>query len=174
MGEKNDIKSINEDIARRFSSIADKLKQASNIVDLLEMLLDEVENKFHVPFVWFSFIEDEKNAPIIRNIASSDKLKIRLNLISRTSLEKLVLGEPKPVLINKTLKPYYKLFPERKKYFVKSMAIVPLQIKNEIIGSWNNGDVSAERYSPDMDTYFLQKCARLISMRLAEFTASSG
>ena len=28
MGEKNDIKSINEDIARRFSSIADKLKQA--------------------------------------------------------------------------------------------------------------------------------------------------
>jgi len=32
MGEKNDIKSINEDIARRFSSIADKLKQASNIV----------------------------------------------------------------------------------------------------------------------------------------------
>jgi len=49
MGEKNDIKSINEDIARRFSSIADKLKQASNIVDLLEMLLDEVENKFHVP-----------------------------------------------------------------------------------------------------------------------------
>ena len=54
------------------------------------------------------------------------------------------------------------------------MAIVPLQIKNEIIGSWNNGDVSAERYSPDMDTYFLQKCAQLISMRLAEFTSSSG
>jgi len=174
MGEKDDIKRINEDIARRFSSIADKLKQASNIVDLLETLLDEVENKFQVPFVWFSFIEDEKNASIIRKIASSDKLKIRLNLISRTSFEKLVLGEPKPVLINKTLKPYYKLFPERKKYFVKSMAIVPLQIKNEIIRSWNNCDVSAERYSPDMDTYFLQKCAQLISVRLAEFTASGG
>ena len=74
----------------------------------------------------------------------------------------------KPVLVNKNLNHYYRLFPEHRKYFVKSLALVPFKIKNELIGSWNNGDAVQTRYTPDMETNLLQKLSRLISARLDE------
>jgi uncharacterized protein YigA (DUF484 family) len=168
MKQEDKVKKINEEIARRFTAIENKLNGASDIASMLEILFDEVENQFQIPFVWLTLIDENENATVIEAVKSSDKLKTRLNLISRDVFEKLVGEGVKPVLINNNLKPYYKLFPQSKKYFVKSMAIVPLCLKNEIIGSWNNGDVSPERYAPDMDTDVLEKFANSISKRLTQ------
>jgi uncharacterized protein YigA (DUF484 family) len=168
MKQEDDVKQFNEKIGRRFSAIENKLNGASDIAGMLEILFDEVENEFQIPFVWLSLIDETENTAIIEAVNSSDKLKTRLNLISRDVFEKLLKEGAKPVLINNNLKHYYKLFPQSKKYFAKSMAIVPLRIKNEIIGSWNNGDVSPERYSPDMDTDILEEFAKRISKRLTE------
>ena len=168
MKQEDELKQVNEDIARRFAAIENKLSGASDIAGMLEIIFDEVENEFQIPFVWLTLIDESENAAIIEAVKSSDKLKTRLNLISRAVFEKLLKEDVKPVLINNNLKPYYKLFPQSKKYFAKSMAIVPLRIKNEIIGSWNNGDVSPERYSPDMDTDILEEFAKRISKRLTQ------
>jgi len=166
MKKEDKVKQVNEEIARRFSAIENKLNGAPDIAGMLEILFDEVENEFQIPFVWLTLIDESENAAIVEAVKSSDKLKTRLNLIGRAVFEKLLKEGVKPVLINNNLKPYYKLFPQSKKYFAKSMAIVPLRIKNEIIGSWNNGDVSPERYAPDMDTDILEKFANRISKRL--------
>lgn len=168
MKQEDKVKKINEEIARRFTAIENKLNGASDIAGMLEILFDEVENQFQIPFVWLTLIDENENATVIEAVKSSDKLKTMLNLIGRDVFEKLVGEGVKPVLINNNLKPYYKLFPQSKKYFVKSMAIVPLCLKNEIIGSWNNGDVSPERYAPDMDTDVLEKFANSISKRLTQ------
>ena len=168
MKQEDKLKQVNEEIARRFTSIKNKLNGASDIAGMLEILFDEVENEFQIPFVWLTLVDENKNATVIEAVKSSDKLKTRLNLISRAVFEKLLKEGVKPVLINNNLKPYYKLFPQSKKYFAKSMAIVPLCLNDEIIGSWNNGDVSPERYAPDMDKDILEKFANLISNRLTE------
>ena len=168
MKQEDKLKQVNEEIARRFTSIKNKLNGASDIAGMLETLFDEVENEFQIPFVWLTLINENKNATVIEAVKSSDKLKTRLNLISRAVFDELLKEGVKPVLINNNLKPYYKLFPQSKKYFAKSMAIVPLCLNDEIIGSWNNGDVSPERYSPDMDTDILEHFAKLISNRLTE------
>ncbi len=168
MKQEDKLKQVNEEIARRFTAIENKLTGVSDISGMLEILLEEVENEFQIPFVWLTLIDEIENAAIIEMVKSSDKLKTRLNLISRAVFGKLLKEGVKPVLINNNLKPYYKLFPQSKKYFAKSMAIVPLCLNDEIIGSWNNGDVSPERYAPDMDTDILEKFANLISNRLTE------
>jgi len=168
MKQEDELKQVNEDIGRRFTTIENKLSGASDIAGMLEILFDEVENEFQIPFVWLTLIDESENVEIIEAVKSSDKLKTRLNLISRTVFEKLLKEGVKPVLINNNLKSYYKLFPQSKKYFAKSMAIVPLCLKNKIIGSWNNGDVSPKRYSPDMDTDILEKFSNRISKRLTE------
>ncbi|MEQ8181980.1 MAG: hypothetical protein ABRQ29_09720, partial [Smithellaceae bacterium] len=73
-----------------------------------------------------------------------------------------------PVLANKDLQPFYKLLPSTNKFFVKSLAVIPLYINDEIVGSWNNGDVLSDRYLPDMDTRLLQQLGQKISARLTE------
>jgi hypothetical protein len=72
----------------------------------------------------------------------------------------------KPVLVNKDLQPFYKLLPPSSKYFVKSLAIVPFSIDDQIIGSWNNGDAVGDRYMPDMETGLLSKLAESVSRSL--------
>ena len=168
MKQEDKLKQVNEDIGRRFTTIKNKLNGASDITGILEILFDEVENEFQIPFVWLTLIDESENTTIIEAVKSSGKLKTRLNLIGRAVFEELLIEGVKPVLINNNLKPYYKLFPQSKRYFAKSMAIVPLCLKNKIIGSWNNGDVSPKRYSPDMDTDILEKFANRISKRLTE------
>jgi uncharacterized protein YigA (DUF484 family) len=65
------------------------------------------------------------------------------------------------------MKPFYKLLPRNKKYFIKSLAIAPITLKGEIIGSINHGDSSNLRYQPGMDTSLLEKLAANVSARLA-------
>jgi hypothetical protein len=64
------------------------------------------------------------------------------------------------------LQPFYKLLPSSSKYFVKSLAIVPFSIGDQIIGSWNNGDAVGDRYTRDMETGLLSKLAESVSRSL--------
>ena len=170
MSRKAEIKSINEDIVRRFALIEGRLKGCSSPEVLLAELLERVEEQFHVPFVWCSIITDEKNAQLIKKARSSPKLKGRLNLIGRELFEKIMTDGAGPLLVNSSLKPYFKLFPDGEKYFIKSMAIVPLQINGGIIGCWISADARQDRYQPGMHTDILQKFAEFVSRRLSELS----
>ena len=98
-------------------------------------------------------------------------LKNRLKVISPDLFEHILPGGLQPVLANKELQLYYKLLPPANKFFVKSLAVIPFTINDEIAGSWNNGDVSSDRYLPDMDTRLLQKLGQKVSARLTELVS---
>ncbi|MFA5321738.1 MAG: GAF domain-containing protein [Smithella sp.] len=172
MNKKESIEHINTKIASGFEKIENKLKEAENIADLFEALFAEIEEEFQVPFVWFSVADISKSAPVIEAIKASSILKDRLNVIRPNLFREIFFSGLKPVLVNNNLKPYYKLFPPNKGYFVKSMAMVPFKMNGEIVGSWNNGDAAQNRYSPDMDTNLLQKLARSLSSRLDEIVGA--
>ena len=107
-----------------------------------------------------------KQASTVTSIKSSDILKNRLNVITPELFREILPADLKPVLANKDLQPFYKLLPSNNKYFVRSLAIVPFKFRDEIVGSWNNGDAYHNRYTPDMETSLLQKLAQSVSVRL--------
>jgi uncharacterized protein YigA (DUF484 family) len=169
MNKKENIERINTKIASGFEKIEMKLAEAKDVAELFEILFTGVEEEFGVPFVWLTIADTKKNLRFIEAAQSSGFLKDRLNIVKPDFYKEIFSSGLKPVLVNKNLTHYYRLFPEHRKYFVKSMALVPFKINGELTASWNNGDAVQSRYTPDMETNLLQKIARLLSSRLDEF-----
>lgn len=168
MDKKDNIERINTKIASGFEKIEKKLAEAKDVADLFEILFTGIEEEFNVPFVWLTIADTKKNMRVIEAAKSSNFLKDRLNIVKPSFFKEIFSAGLKPVLVNKNLTNYYRLFPEHRKYFIKSLALVPFKINGEYTASWNNGDAVQSRYTPEMETNLLQKLARLISTRLDE------
>ncbi|MDI6741267.1 MAG: DUF484 family protein [Smithella sp.] len=166
MKKKENLEHINSKISSGFEKIERKLLEAKNVAGLFEILFEEIEKEFQVPFVWLTLSDNAKALPVAEALKSSEALKERLNLIKQEKFQEIFYSGLKPILVNKNLKPYYKLFPANQKYFVKSMAMVPFKIKGEVAACWNNGDSDQSRYAPDMETSLLQKLSHAVSKRL--------
>jgi uncharacterized protein YigA (DUF484 family) len=167
MNEPVDILKINEVLAEKFLRIEESLPTYLTIKDLFEKLLARIEEEFQIPFIWISILNEENAIDIIKALKSSHILKDRVNIIDRTVFLNLVAESTMPRLINDNLKPFYKLLPRNKKYFIKSLAIAPITLNSEIIGSINYGDFSSLRYQPGMDTTLLERLACNVSARLS-------
>jgi len=168
MNKTEDIERINTKIAASLGKIEAALSEARDIAGLFEILFAGIEKEFEVPFVWLTLVDTVNNQPIIAAIKSSDILQDRLKVITPELFCEIIPAGLKPVLVNKDLQPYYKLLPSNRKYFVKSLALIPFKVNDEIAGSWNNGDAYHDRYTPDMETNLLQNLARSVSVRLIE------
>lgn len=172
-----DLKSIferlktNEEIARRFHTVETKILSILNFVDLFETLLTSIMKEFKVPYVWLSLIKNSELTNLLQSQESSDILKERLNLINRNTFIKLVGNNTKPILANKNLKPYFKIFPKTRKYLIKSIAVVPIFLDGEIVGSLNQADISPSRFQPGLDTSLLEHLTVKVSLCLSNVAA---
>lgn len=171
MNETVDIVKRNEEIARKLSKIEENLPSFLNVTDLFEKLIIQTEEEFHIPFVWISLINERVLAGLIKMLKSSKILKERINIIDRAAFFDLVPNSITPKLANDNMKPFYKLLPRNKKYFIKSLAVAPITLNSEIIGSINYGDFSSLRYQPGMDTSLLEKLVSNVSSRLTAIIA---
>jgi uncharacterized protein YigA (DUF484 family) len=172
INKTEDIGRINTKLTDSFERIKASLSEANDIAGLFENLFAGIEKEFEVPYVWLTLIDTKTTVPVIAAIKSSDILIDRFKAIKPELFCEILPTGIKPVLVNKDLQPYYKLLPSTRKYFVKSMALVPFKIKEEIIGSWNNGDAYRDRYTPEMGTDLLQNLAQSVSVRLTELVAA--
>lgn len=166
MDNREKLDQVNTKIAAGFCRVEKHLAGAQIIADLFITLAAQIEKEFQVPFVWFSFSDRAKAFPVFEEITSANALKGRISVIRQDVFSGIFFSGWKPILVNKNLRPYYKLFPPNQKYFVKSLALVPFKINGEFLGSWNNGDVAQNRYSPDMDTTLLQTLSKTFSTQL--------
>ncbi len=173
MYEMDEIKRINQEISVKFGVIEVHIAHAKSIAGLFETLFADIEKEFAVPFVWLTLVEKEITAPIIEAVQSSALLKNRLGLISEDLFQRILADGLQPVLANKDMQLFYKLLPSTNKFFVKSLAAIPLFINDEVAGSWNNGDVLSDRYRSDMDTRLLQKLGQKISARLTDLASGA-
>jgi len=171
MGKKEDIERLNEEIAARFHKIEEDVAGAETIAGLFEVLLTGIEREFDVPFVWLTLTDHTVAAPLIEAVNASGILKNRLCVVSPELLQTILPQGLQPVLANKDLQPFYRLMPPSRKYFARSVAIVPLALDGQMIGTWNNGDADAGRYAADMDTALLSSLACRISLRLTQLVA---
>jgi uncharacterized protein YigA (DUF484 family) len=161
-----DIPSINEGIACKFRKIEVRLARRRSAVGLFEALLTDIQREFCIPFVWLSLILIPELAGLQKSMERSPFLNDRLKIIEQAAFLELVPGGVTPLLVTGDLRPFFRLLPPSRKYFIRSLAISPLTLHGRLIGSLNQGDPSLERYEPGMDTTLLMHLAQSVSARL--------
>lgn len=161
----------NETITKKFYSVESKILSILNFKDFLEGLLTSIRDTFHVPYVWITLIKHTEVEELMNTMSVSEALKEKTNLIDRDYFIRLIDNDVTPLLANQDLKPFYKLLPPNQKYLIKSIAIAPISLDGEIIGSLNQGDISPDRYSPRIDTSLLEQLAVKVSLCLSNVTA---
>ena len=157
----------NKELADKFTRIEEELPLFSEPRELFEKLLVRLHEEFDVPFVWLSIVNRSDVGGLVRDLRSSTILADRLNVIDEAQFLELAPQSEKPVLANKDLHPFYRLFPKNKKFFIKSVAVAPLTLDGRVIGSINYGDADSMRYEPGMDTSLLQHLTGVVSSCLS-------
>ncbi|MFO8047633.1 MAG: sensor domain-containing diguanylate cyclase [Desulfosudaceae bacterium] len=162
----------NEELARKFYEVEKKILRILKFKDLFDALLAEIKSQFNVPYVWISLIENSEATRLLESIADiDDQLKASINTIDYGSFAALVGNQTEPILANDGLKPYYKLLPGEKNFLIRSLAIAPITMDGEIIGSLNQGDADQNRFVPGMETSLLEQLATKVSLCLSNVTA---
>ena len=173
----NDIDTIlerlrqNEEITRKFHEIETRILSIVNFRDLFEVLLVLIKEKFNVPYVWISMIDQSEVSSLIQSLETSESLKEKINIIARENFLNLIGRRLDPLLANHDMEPFKKLLPENQNYFIKSIAIAPISLDGEIIGSLNQADFSRSRFQPGIDTSRLEQLAVKVSLCLSNVTA---
>ena len=166
MNTEEGLKGINQIIAASFGKVTENVLAGKTVRGLFENLLEGIEREFGIPFVWLTLIENEIDGRLVTELNSSEILKSRFSVVSEDFIKTILPADTKPVLANRELRTFYRLLPPERKYFIKSIAVVPFTIGGRLAGTWNNGDADANRYEPDMKTDYLENLAAQISRRL--------
>ena len=161
----------NEKIAKKFFQVETKILSILNFKDFFEILLTEIKEIFKVPHVWISLVKTSEVTNLIRHLESSRILGKNINIIDQNSFQQLLGNNTTPLLANDNLKPFYKIINIKRKYLIRSIAIAPIAIDGEVIGSLNQADFSPTRFQPDIDTGLLEHLAVKISLCLSNVTA---
>ncbi|MFP4445065.1 MAG: DUF484 family protein [Desulfosudaceae bacterium] len=162
----------NEELARKFYEVEKKILTILKFEDLFGVLLSEIKGQFNVPYVWISLIENSEALRLLESMSELDEsLKKSINTIDQGAFTALVGHQTEPILANDGLKPFYKLLPGDKNFLIRSLAIAPISMDGEIIGSLNQGDADQHRFEPGMDTSLLEQLATKVSLCLSNVTA---
>lgn len=172
MGDILDLLKKNEEIARKFLEVESALNSADSPASLLETLLRKLEKEFNIPYAWYTFVQRTGTADLIQHLAMTESLREKMGILDEESFREILPQQGIPILANENLRSFYKLFPRSRKFFLKSIAVVPLTLRGELIGSLNLGDAHPGRYHAGMDTSLLQQLADRISERLERMVFS--
>jgi uncharacterized protein YigA (DUF484 family) len=169
-----DILKINDENACKFQKIKTDLTTRRSAVELFETLFTEIETEFGVPFAWLSLIRLPETAGLLESLEASVLLRERINSIEQALFLEIISNAASPLLVSGDLRPFFRLLPHNRKYFIRSLAVSPITLHGRLIGSMNHGDASPTRYEPGMDTTLLMHLARSVSDRLTQILPPHG
>ena len=161
----------NEQVDKKFHEIETRILSILNFKDFFEVLLTEIQKQFGVPCVWISLIDNSEVSDLVQFIKESDILRPRISVVDRDLFMDLVGNRRQPLLINQNIEPYYQFFPQGRDDQIKSLAVAPISLDGEMIGSFNQADFSKERFQPGIDTSRLEQLAAKVSVCLSNVTA---
>lgn len=161
----------NEQIVRKLFDIESNILGTTQFRDLFENLLTQIEQQFAIPHVWLTLVHDEAMTHLIADLQQSPQTKTHLVIVDESTFRALAGEGESPLLVNERLDRYSPLVPPVFRGSLGSLAIAPIRFEGRIIGSFNQGDADATRFSPDKDTFFLRQLAVKVSICLANVTA---
>jgi len=157
----------NEELDRKFFEIQTAVLSTLNFEDLFSKLLNLIKEKFGIPYVWLTLIEGSKPAHLMRQLRLSEPVAF----IERADFIQAVGPSGTPLLVNRGLEKQGCLQPTGVFYDYRSLAVVPISLDGEIIGSFNQADPSLQRFRPGIDTCYLEQLALVVSICLSNVVA---
>ncbi len=161
----------NEEIALKFFEVEMSVLSTLNFHDFFEKLLSEIMEKFDVGFVWVTLVQTSKAARLIQTYASTAIPEKHLKIVDRRKFTLVVQDTGKPTLRNEGLSLYEIIMPKGPGKGFNSLAIVPISLDGDIVGSLNFADTSPDRFSPDADTILLEQLGLVVSICLSNVAA---
>lgn len=161
----------NEIVARKFHEIEISILTILNFQDFIEKLLLEISSKFSVPYTWVSIIEESSISKYLHTIQNSNLLRTSTAFLSKKIFSDITRNRLKPLLANKNLNGFKALIPEASDYEIGSIAVAPITLDGEIVGSFNQADKDIFRFEPGIDTSLLEQLAIKVSLCLSNVTA---
>jgi len=162
---------INEAISDKFFEIETEILRTLNFQDLFITLLSAIREKFEIPFVCLSLIDDSELSSLVKGIVEPRILEGNVSFAKSELLEGILQGKNSPVFLNDNLEICHPLFPWMNKSKMRSLAVVPLFIDGKLCGSLNQADSSLIRFRPGIDGTFLSRLATMISISISNVTA---
>ncbi len=161
----------NEIVARKFHEIEISILTVLNFHDFIEVLLFEISSKFSIAYTWISIIEESSITQYLQNVQNSGLLKKSTAFLSKEQFLKITRNRLRPLLANEKLNKFNALIPEASDYEIGSIAIAPITLDGEIVGSINQADKDVYRFEPGIDTSLLEQLALKVSLCLSNVTA---
>lgn len=161
----------NEIVTRRFNEIENSILTILNFQDFIEKLLSEISNKFSVPYTWLSIIEESKISRYLHGIKNSELLSTSTAFLPKDAFLNITQNRLKPLLANKELGRFDPIIPQATDYDVGSIAMAPITLDGEIVGSINQADKDEHRFEPGIDSSLLEQLALKVSLCLSNVTA---
>jgi diguanylate cyclase (GGDEF)-like protein len=160
----------NEEIARKFNEIEVSILSILDFHNFFDRLLTEISDKFCIPHIWFVIISEGR---LVRQLeANQDSSKLVSSMINvPQQVFSSIVRTPKPLLANTDLSVYKKIMPQTLDQHIGSIAIAPISLDGEIVGSINQADSNPKRFEPGIDTSLLEQLALKVSLCLSNVTA---
>jgi len=124
-----------------------------------------------MPYAWISIIEKCELFNFIQSLETFETLNKRINIINKKTFYNLIGTTTTPLLINDDLRAFSKLLPRHEKHRIRSIAISPISLDGEIIGSLNQAHILPGHFKPGLDTSSLEQLAVQVSFCLSNVTA---
>ncbi|HNY66270.1 MAG TPA: sensor domain-containing diguanylate cyclase [Deltaproteobacteria bacterium] len=173
----DDIKSLikrfqeNEEIALKFFEVEMSVLSTLNFHDFFEKLLSNIREKFNVGFVWVTLIDRSRAVKLIHTYASAAIPAKHLRILERRKFHQVVRSTDKAMLSNEDMGRFDVLMPKGRENRFGSIAIVPISLDGDLVGSINFADPAKERFSPDADTILLEQLGLVVSICLSNVAA---
>ncbi len=161
----------NEQIHRKFNLLESRMIATLNFRDFFECLITEMAGIFDVPRVWLTVIEESHLADLIRQLNDSEIIGKTTCFIKKSDFDAIIGAQGRPLLFNSDMAHCRSFFPDGRISSIRSLALTPVTIDGEVVGSLNQGDTDPARYEPDMDTSYLEQLMLKISLCLSNVAA---
>lgn len=153
-----------EEQAEKFYALDVRMLKILDVATFCRELPLQIAELFDVPHAWLSVIEDSSAARYLRG-------KSETVLIERDIFTELLPQAEKPLVVNEDLQPYFRLLPATRLEHFRSLAMVPLHLDGELVGSLNQSDPDARRFNPYFNTIHLERLAVKLSLGLSNVIA---
>jgi two-component system cell cycle response regulator len=169
-----DVAHTNQKIQEHFDALERKVLKSRSMEEMARIIAKEIQKRFKVDYVTVCLALDQKDilrkahAGTRKNRPTPPYLRITEPHVLRDGLPKRVRG---PVLQGKITHPSSPFFPGEALARIRSRAVVPLFLSNELIGTLNIGSRDPERYSSDKGTDFLRSLGSKISLAMSNILA---
>ena len=161
----------NEEIAKKFNEIEVSILSILNFHDFFDRLLCEISDKFSIPYIWISMIQESAIARQLKSSKESQRLTSATVFVPQKTFLSIVGTRHVPLLANSNLEVYQELVPEISGYTFGSIAIAPISLDGEIVGSINQADKDPGRFEPGIDSSLLEQLAMKVSLCLSNVSA---